>query len=282
MGKLMKIFKLKTIFLICTLILLSVGLYFLSTDSYTQAKFRTMQDPISSDVKVDLTGLKDLQASGGPIVNFSNLRKQLQHVDKKIIVVDAIRQYHGYINNGLFKEIPTTFLAYDRDDPDLRHWLRRLFITSSLKMRKDLVMSEKNIADKYGFEYVNLKIDSRIKTPDESVDQFVKFIDALPDKVWLHFHCRLGKGRTSMALVMLDIMKNAPQVGLEDIVKRQHLLGSENLFNTISRSGGTYYSSTLKKRKKFIEDFYAFICQRRAGGIETWSAWHKTQLQSNL
>jgi hypothetical protein len=30
-----------------------------------------------------------------------------------------------------------------------------------------------------------------------------------------------------MMLVMLDILRNAPMVSLQDIVKRQHLLGSE-------------------------------------------------------
>lgn len=271
-------FKLRHILVSCVVLLIFGGIYLLSTDSYTQAKFRTMQDPISSREKVDLTGLKEIHASGGPAVDFSNLKEKLRSLQEKIIIVDAIRQYHGYMSNRFFTEFPTTFLAYDRHDPDLRHFIRRLFITNTTQVRKDLLIPEKTLAEKYGFGYKNIKIDSRISTPDESVDEFVHFIDTLPKETWLHFHCRLGKGRTSIMLVMLDTMKNAPTVALEDIVKRQHLLGSENLFNTVARSSGTYHSSTLQKRKKFVEDFYAFICQRKAGGIQTWSAWKKASL----
>ena len=274
--------KIKNIF-IGGMVILAIGLsYALFTDEYSQAKFRTMQDNISSHEKVDLSGLRELHASGGPIVNFPELKKKLHHVTQKIIVADAIRQYHGYMDFALFKEVPTTFFAYERGDPDIRHLLRRLIFTGTTQIRSERVSPEKKLAEKYGFDYKNIKVDSRVLTPDASVDAFVAYFDTLPENVWVHFHCRLGKGRTSIMLVMLDIMKNAPNVALEDIVKRQHLLGSENLFNTVARHGGSYFSSTLKRRKKFIEDFYAFICQRKADGIQEWSQWRQTQQKEPL
>jgi len=266
-----RFFRLRNIILGTILIALFSLTYVLFTDSYSEARFRTMQDPISNAEEVDLTGLRELQISGGPSIIFSNLRKSLSHINKKIIIVDGIRQYHGYIN-----ETPTTFFAYERHDPDWRHFIRRLIYTGTTQIRPDLVSPESELIKKYGFEYENIKIDSKVRTPDEAVDAFVTFVDTLPDNVWVHFHCRLGKGRTSMMLIMFDTMKNAPKVALKDIVKRQHLLGSENLFNTVARSRGTYYSSTLTKRKQFIEAFYDFICQRKAG-IQKWSEWHALQ-----
>ncbi len=277
-----KFLRTRNIF-IGSLIILAIGIsYVLFTDQYSQAKFRTMQDNISPHEKVDLRGLKEILASGGPIVNFPELKSKLHHVEHKIIVVDAIRQYHGYMDFPLLKEVPTTFFAYERRDPDLRHLFRRLIFTGTIQIRPELVSPEKKLAEKYGFDYKNIKIDSRILTPDASVDAFVAYFDKLPTDVWVHFHCRLGKGRTSMMLVMADIMRNAPTVALEDIVKRQHLLGSENLFNTVARNGGTYFSSTLKRRKKFIEEFYTFICQRKAGKIQQWSEWHRAQEDKSL
>jgi len=85
-------------------------------------------------------------------------------------------------------------------------------------------------------------------------------------------------------LAMYDIMRNAPLVALKDIIKRQHLLGSVDLFDTIAwrKSRGTYSSDGLKRRKKFIEDFYTFVSQRKAGGIQRWSDWRHLSRKGNI
>jgi len=264
-----KVLKLKN-FLIGTTLLLLLGLaYILFTDDYTQAKFRTMQDPIASTKKVDFKGLREIQASGGPIVNFPDLQKKINGKQKHIIIVDGMWEYHGYING-----IPTTYFGYQKHDLDLRYLLRRLLFTGTTNIRRDLVTLEPDMAKSYGYDYRNIQIDSKALTTDKAVDEYVAFVDSLTPDTWVHFHCRLGKGRTSMMLVMFDTMQNAPQVPLKDIIKRQRILGSENLANTISKKGGTYTSETLTNRKKFIENFYEFICQRKAGGIQRWSEWN--------
>jgi hypothetical protein len=264
-----KFLKIKN-FLLGTTLLLLLGLaYILFTDDYTQAKFRTMQDPIASSKKVDLNGLREIQASGGPMVNFPDLSKKLNGKNKNIVILDGMWEYHGYI-----KGIPTTYFGYQKKDLDLRYLLRRLLFTGTTDIRRDLVTSEPDMAKSYGYDYRNIKIDSKALTTDKAVDEFVAFVDTLPPDTWVHFHCRLGKGRTSMMLVMFDTMRNAPQVALKDIIKRQRILGSENLANTISKKGGTYTSETLTNRKRFIESFYDFICQRKAGGIQRWSEWN--------
>ncbi len=259
-------------------ILLLLGLfflvYFVSTDDYTNAPFRTMQDRISSAEQVDLKGLRELQASGSSSIDFDNLKKRLGHIKSHIIIVDGTQQSKGYI-----KKISTAFLNYKSNNTDLRHFIRRLIYTYSLEERPELVIPESEVAKQYGFDYKNIRIESKCISPDEAVDTFVNFIDTLSENTWLHFHCRHGKGRTSMMLTMYDIMKNAPTVKLQDIVKRQYLLGSVDLRNTTSWKSkrGTYTSETLKNRKKFIEQFYNFICQRKAGGVQKWSDWHHQQ-----
>lgn len=257
------------------LAVLSTLFYLISTDDYTDAKFRTMQDTIPSSEKIDLTGLRELQASGGPMINFPDLKKRLNPANKNIIIIDGMRENHGYINT-----IPTTFFGYHRRKLSTRYFIRRLLFTGTTQPLPERTSSEIEMARKYGFSYKNIKIDSRILTPNASVDEFVTYFDQLPESIWVHFHCRHGKGRTSMMLVMYDIMKNAPKVALTDILKRQHLLGSVDLTNTIAwktKKKGNYTSRTLKRRKKFIEDFYAFICQRKAGGIQRWSDWYRPQ-----
>lgn len=274
-----KILNKKNIFIFCGMVmacaLLAVA-YLISTDTYTDSKFRTMRDPIASAEGVDLTGLRELSASGGPILDFRVLKNKLSFVTHPIIIVDSMKEHHGYIN-----DTPITFFGYHRRSPDLRYLLRRLVFTGTTGVRSDLIRQESDLAKQYGFGYANIRIDSKLVTPDATVDEFVEYFDKAPKDAWFHFHCRHGKGRTSIALVMFDIMKNAPNVPLEHIVRRQHLLGSVNLSDTeIWRKKSTYPSKALKRRKKFIHDFYAFISQRKAGGIQRWSEWKAQHVES--
>lgn len=252
---------------IAAVCLLGIVAYILATDAYMVAPFRTLQDPLSSQEKVNLQGLHTTHASGGPSPDFRVLKKQLSAVKEPIIVVDTIEDTHGYIG-----DISTIFLGYQRSSgKDIRYPLRRLIFTGTPKKHLDLMVPEAEVAKKYGFGYKYIKIHTR---KDKDVDGFVAFIDTLPENTWLHFHCRGGNGRTSVMLVMLDIMRNAPQVPLADIVKRQHLLGSQDLFDLTPWRNSSYSQKKLQARKDFITQFYDFICQRKAGGIQQWSEWH--------
>ena len=260
--------------------ILFIVFYLISTDDYSNAKFRTMQGNFSTRKKVDLTGLRDLKASGGPIINFSKLRKKLHRARGKIIIIDGMSEEHGYIGN-----ISTTFFGYDYKGFNLLFFIRRLIFTNTSKILSKYTNSEAIIAKNFYFDYKHIQIESKFLTPDKCVDEFVSYIDKVPDNMWIYFHCRHGKGRTSMMLAMYDIMKNAPTVALKDIVKRQHLLGSVNLFDTRYwkiKGSKAYSSKTLEQRKKFIINFYTFICQRKAGGIKKWSDWHQAQKNETL
>ncbi len=153
-------------------------------------------------------------------------------------------------------------------------------MTGTIEKCPERVISEQAEAQKHGFEYNNIRIASKSYPSDENVAELLSIFDSLPADAWLHFHCHHGTGRTSVMLVMFDIIKNAPKVALQDIIKRQHLLGSTDLFNTEKWKYGTYTKEQLENRKKFIEQFYAFIVQRKVGGIQQWSDW-KAQQNSN-
>ncbi len=253
-----------------TLCFVLVGLtVFLSFDAfYGGHNFRTMQDKIAKSETVNLTGLREIKASGGAFPRFPYLSWQLGHVKEDIIILDVKADFHGYI-----KGFPTCLLGYNRREPGLRHIPRRLVLTGTTAFRPDLVTPEAEEAKKYGYQYKTVDIGAKfIATPDK-IDELVSFLDNLPKDKWVHVHCSHGSGRTSTALVMLDTLRNAPNVSLNDIVKRQHLLGSVDIFDTSVWPGGTYTAAELETRKKFVEDFYAFVCQRKEGGIQLWSEW---------
>jgi len=267
-----KILRIRNILIGGILVLLiSIGLEL--QDVYRKyGNFRTTQDPIVSTERVDLTGLRDLHMAGGPMLPLHDLKKRLATAKTNIIIVNGTIGKHGYVNGT-----PTTDLGYLSKNPGWRYFLWRLFSTGTIKAHPELVISEAEEAKKHGFEYKSFLIGSKFNSAEKTIDEFVTFIDSLPENTSVYFHCHHGKGRTSLMLVMADIIKNAPNVALTDIIKRQYLLGSVDLFDTIPWSKGTYSTATLEKRKTFVQTFYAFICQRKTGGIQLWSEWNRNQ-----
>lgn len=248
--------------------LLIVGLV-VQDEVRKSGKFRTMGDPISTQEEVDLTGLREMPYAGGPLISFETLKQKLP--SQKIIVIDGALDKYGYING-----IPASYLGY-KDSPSLTHYFWRLVYTRTLKIYPERIISEENEAKNHGLQYIALGIGSKVTSSDKVIDKFVSVLDHLPLDTSAYFHCHHGKGRTSVMLVMADILKNAPQVALKDIVKRQYLLGSENLFDTTPWTKGTYGKAMLENRKRFLEKFYEFVCQRKAGGEQIWSQWNKNE-----
>lgn len=264
-----KFLKLKYLFLgIIGVLVIALGLEW--QDSYRKrGNFRTMQDPIVSTELINLEGLRELPFAGGPLMPLPELKKRLAYVKAPIIIVDGIRGKYGYVQG-----IPENYLGYRKKTPSWKSYLWRLLYTGSLQSNPQLILSGAKAAELYGFGYQNFRIGSKYRSRDEDIDKFVSFFDTLPENVFLYFHCIHGKGRTSMMLVMADIIKNAPKVALKDIIKRQYLLGSVDLFDTTPWSRSTYATQMLEDRKKFIEHFYEFICQRKSGEIQQWSEWN--------
>lgn len=251
------------------LLLVGVGCYLFFVDKAIHTSIRTMQDTIWSMDEVDMRGLRDLQVSGGPVLDFPKLKKQFAGRLADVVIVDAVDI--AYKDQGYINDITTFFLGYHKSKTsDSRYLLRRLVFTGTTEKRPELVVSEEEMARRYGFKYKKVYTDHKV-----AVDDVVSFFDTLPESTWIHVHCRGGRGHTSILLVMLDIMKNAPRVSLNDIVKRQFLLGSQDLFDTSPWKGSTYTPEMLQQRKRFIEQFYDFICQRKAGGVQRWSEWRK-------
>lgn len=273
----MKLLRLKHILIGTALFIITSLLFLFYHPFYGGTNFRTTQDKISVNEEIDLRGLRELKASGGTFPRLPYLRWRLGHIKEKKILVDLKLELNGYIKN-----IPATLLGYYKTPPTptFKHLFRRLLVTGSMEDNMTLIVSEPEAAKEWGFDYKKLEIGSKYVATDENIDDFIKFFDALPENVWLHFHCIKGKGRTSMALVMYDIFRNAPYVSLDQIVKRQYLLGSINIFDTKLWKNPKYTVEQLEERKNFIENFYTFIVQRKAGGIQLWSEWREQQENS--
>ena len=258
-------------FLIGGISIFLVILSFQLQDSYRKyGPFRTMQDPITSTESVDLTGLRELRFIGGPLMVLPELKKRLALNKEPVIIVDGVHGKYGYVQG-----VPENYFDYRKESPSWKAYIWRLWYIGNIKSYPENIIPGAKAAKQYGFDYKQLHIGSKFTSSDKGVDEFVSFFDTLPENVSLYFHCIHGKGRTSMMLVMADIVKNAPKVTLKDIVKRHYLLGSVDLFDITPWVRTTYTIQTLEERKKFIEQFYDFISQRKEGGTQLWSEWNR-------
>jgi hypothetical protein len=71
---------------------------------------------------------------------------------------------------------------------------------------------------------------------------------------------------------MHDIVCNAPDVALDDILRRQHLLGGIDLDKPPAADSFAYPFSL--ERAAFVRRFYDYICAAKSKSFAlTWSKW---------
>lgn len=94
---------------------------------------------------------------------------------------------------------------------------------------------------------------------------------SLPPDAWVHFHCEAGMGRTTTMMILWDIYNN-PELPLETIVKRQHLIGGAqiSLYLQEERKGSWKFNES-QRRARVIRMFY--------GTMHSQSASHADRAQ---
>lgn len=261
--------------------------------------FRWMDDAWKIDARgkePTRQGLNELRASasGQPSVAALSTLKTIIHErepEAKIFIIDLRQESHGYANalpvswhiehnaanagknsaevetyeveqlNNL-RGVDTTFNPLGNSDKQL---LKPITIIPRF------MQTERDASEKLGFVYQRFAAaDMQFPAP-EVVDEFITFVVNLPQNSWLHFHCQAGHGRTTIFLVMYDIMKN-PDLSLTEICKRQYLLGGTNLL--LEPEGDDYGAKHARDRAKKIRLFYEFIQGTRTEQIGLqWSEW---------
>lgn len=246
-------------------------------------------------------GLAELHASasGQPSeLSLKTIREKILELepDAKIFIVDLRQESHGFANS-----LPVSWyieknranagknsVEVEADEMERLQNLRGIETTFEPLGNADKQMfravtivprfmaTERELCEKLGVNYKRFAAaDMQFPAP-EVVDNFVMFVANLPSNSWLHFHCHAGHGRTTTFLVMYDIMKN-PDVSLEEICKRQHLLGGSNLL--LESEGDDWYAKNSRDRAKKIRLFYEFVQGTRAEQIGLpWSEWLEKQL----
>ncbi len=141
-----RFFKLRNIFIAGVLSTVIGFGFFLFYEAYFNTNFRTTNDKIFFTQGLDLRGLRELKASGGTSVRFSDLKRRLSHTKDPLFIIDGIDEFHGYIHG-----IPSTFFAYQKQNPHWKYYIRRWVYTGSIDVHHELVVSEAIEAQKHGF-----------------------------------------------------------------------------------------------------------------------------------
>ena len=111
------------------------------------------------------------------------------------------------------------------------------------------VETERDLVERAGLRYHRLFITDHIHPSGQCMDEYMNLVVNLPEDSWIHFHCRSGQGRASTFMVLQDIVRNAGLVSLDDIIRRQALLGSRNMFQ-VARSKDKMWRRELGMRRR--------------------------------
>ncbi|MGQ3892419.1 phosphatase domain-containing protein [Legionella sp. CNM-4043-24] len=223
------------------------------------------------------------------------IQARTSHTPEQVLVLDLRQENHGYLNGkaitlcdkhnwlnlGLsLKEIMqseqnwlNTLSSQEQIDNVLSpHQFRLEDFNSGKSIPVKSVISEADLLRQWRFHYLRLPVSDHRAAEDSIVDQFVTLIDSLPDNMWLHIHCRGGKGRTTAFLAMYDMLKNADKASFEDIIQRQAAIYPWYDLSQVDR-GDPEVSFWYRQRYQFLSRFYTYARDRLAGYRGHWSEW---------
>ena len=140
--------------------------------------------------------------------------------------------------------------------------------------------TEEEACTALGLGYARFTVPDRAFPGDSELDAFVEFVQTLPAKAWLHFHCQAGAGRTTQYMIFYDMMRN-PGLPLKDIAYRQCLLGGNYLLYDGSAPGEDPVKAALCAEKaEMIPLFYQYIQENHANGYRTtWTEWKNKRMK---
>jgi protein-tyrosine phosphatase len=137
------------------------------------------------------------------------------------------------------------------------------------------VSIERDVVQPAGANYVRITVTDHTRPLDDEVDRFILAVSALPENAWAHFHCEAGLGRTTTFMVLYDMLRNASQVSLEDIVHRQKIL-SRGYDVLQPDEPGNWKAPYAAERAEFIRSFYDYARTNPNGRPRVWSEWLKS------
>jgi inositol hexakisphosphate len=264
--------------------------------------FRATDDPLKSNKSEQLpatNGLANLHASGSGEFTADNLKLVLARARGPVTVFDLRQETHIFIN-GLpvswfatndWANVGRSQAAIQADESARVQSLKpgsEIAVHPGEAVKKagadsarpqrvtvERASTERDIVEGAGAHYLRITVTDHARPLDDEVDRFILAVRALPPDGWVHFHCEAGRGRTTTFMVLYDMLRNAAHASLEDIVRRQKLLGYD--YDVLrSAEPGNWKAPYTDDRIEFVRAFYNYARTNPNARPQLWSEWLKS------
>lgn len=247
--------------------------------------------------------LKEINASGSAQCSYEQFKFiKSQVLNQNVIVLDTREETHGFINGLPVSLYMLRNQANKNKEPEELLSIERktfktlteetldvfdLSIASQIKKNVDPSLfkkhswkvgntqTEQEVISQLGLEYARIHITDHLTPSDKAVEALFALFDKIKEeKLWLHVHCRAGKGRTTLILTAWDFYLNSHNTDLETIIKRQHTAGGINLSEEKTPDYITRY--------EFIKKLYNYTQARHENKKLSWPQWLRQHEQQVL
>lgn len=268
------------------------------------ANFRSTQDLwLDSTVKFNKEGLTDLRASGSSQytkAGITLLINKLKAKSSNIVVVDLRHDDHLFIDGLNVSTFETKeALLKPRTPENIRasvenlkqsllnqtgieiHAIDTKYPKNSFDDRLKLTLAPTEIetpeelVTSLGAQYLLIGSKRFSDVNDDDVTTMIEFVRSMPKDTWYHFHCKKGKSRTTMFMVLFDMMHNADKLTMEEIAQRQFMIGGINLFDITPKDPTWEHEKASKKQWiVFLARFHRYAQENKDSNFETsWTEW---------
>lgn len=263
--------------------------------------FRTTDDK-PDETKGSLpgwAGLETLRAAGGAQYTEEGLKQVLARLPGPVTVFDLRQESHLFVNGVAVSWFATRNWAnagkdsteVERDEGRRAQAFepgQKLTLSDDEAVKKSgkpaapetvevhTVRTERQWAEANGARYVRVGVSDHTRPLDAEVDRFVKAVRELPTGAWVYFHCRAGRGRTTTFMALYDMLRNADKVSVEDIARRQELIGHDYDVLKTAESG-SWKAPYVDDRIAFVRAFHAYAQANPGGRPLLWTEWLASQ-----